>query len=64
MPDTKAPLPVIGSRCWRDLISPESGATVLSLAAETSKADPMVELAYDEGGSGWWPLSTLAFEEG
>ncbi len=30
MPDTKAPLPVIGSRCWRDLISPESGATVLS----------------------------------
>jgi hypothetical protein len=34
MTDTKAPLPVIGSRCWRDLISPESGATVLSLAPE------------------------------
>ena len=63
MPDTKAPLPVIGSRCWRDLISPESGATVLSLAAESPDADPMVELAYDEGSSGWWPLSTLMFEQ-
>ena len=26
-------------------------------------ADPMVELGYDEGGSGWWPLSTLVFEQ-
>ena len=59
MTDTKAPLPVIGSRCWRDLISPESGATVLSLLPESLNSDPMVELAYDEGGSGWWPLSTL-----
>jgi hypothetical protein len=25
--------------------------------------DPMVELTYDEGGSGWWPLSTLVFEQ-
>lgn len=64
MNDTKAPLPVIGSRCWRDLISPESGATVLSLAPESFNADPMVELAYDEGGSGWWPLSTLVLETG
>ena len=64
MTDTKAPLPVIGSRCWRDLISPESGATVLSLAAESLNADPMVELAYDEGGSGWWPLSTLVCASG
>ena len=61
MTETKAPLPVIGSRCWRDLISPESGATVLSLAGDSSDADPTVELAYDEGGSGWWPLSTLVF---
>ena len=63
MTDTKAPL-VIGSRCWRDLISPESGATVLSLAPESFNADPMVELAYDEGGSGWWPLSTVVLESG
>ncbi len=62
MTDTKAPLPVIGSRCWRDQIGSETGATVLCLAAETPEEDPMVELAYDEGGSGWWPLSTLVFE--
>ena len=61
MIDTTTPLPVVGSRCWRDLISPESGATVLSLAGDSSDADLMVELAYDEGGSGWWPLSTLVF---
>ena len=59
MPETTTALPAIGSRCWRDLISPESGATVLSLAPESLNADPMVELAYDEGGSGWWQLSTL-----
>jgi hypothetical protein len=51
----------MGSRCWRDVISPETGATVLSLVAETP--DPMVELAYEEGGNGWWPLSTLVFEK-
>ncbi len=63
MPDTTTLLPAIGSRCWRDLISPETGATVLNLAADSSDADPMLELAYDEGGSGWWPLSTLVFEQ-
>jgi hypothetical protein len=62
MPDTMTPLPAIGSRCWRDLISPETGATVLNLAADSSDVDPMLELAYDEGGSGWWPLSTLVFQ--
>ncbi len=62
MTDSTTLLPAIGSRCWRDLISPETGATVHSLAAETPESDPMVELAYDEGGSGWWPLSTLVFE--
>ena len=63
MPDTTTPLPATGSRCWRDLISPETCATVLNLAADSSDADPMVELTYDEGGSGWWPLSTLVFEQ-
>jgi hypothetical protein len=64
MPDITTPLPAIGARCWRDLISPDTGATVLNLAAvsaESSETDPMLELAYDEGGSGWWPLSTLVF---
>jgi hypothetical protein len=50
-------------RCWRDRISPKTGATVLNLAPEFSDTDPQVELAYDEGGSGWWPLSTLVFEQ-
>ena len=59
--DTTTALPVIGSLCWRNLISSESGATVLSLAPESLNAGPMVELAYDERGSGWWPLSTLIF---
>jgi hypothetical protein len=63
MTDTTKPLPVSDSRCWRDLISSESGATVLSLTGESSEDDPMVELAYDEGGSGWWPLSTLVFQQ-
>ena len=63
MTDTTTPLPAIGSRCWRDLISPESGATVLNLAVDSSDADPMLELAYNEGGSGWWPLSTLVFQQ-
>ncbi len=63
MPDTTTPVPAIGSRCWRDQVSPETGATVHSLAAGTPEDDPMVELGYDEGGSGWWPLSTLVLEQ-
>lgn len=63
MPETTTPLPAIGARCWRDLISPETGATVLSLPAEMPEDDPMVELTYDEGGSGWWPLSTVVLEQ-
>ena len=63
MSDTTTPakLPATGARCWRDRISPKTGATVLNVATEFSDTDPLVELAYDEGGSGWWPLSTLVF---
>jgi hypothetical protein len=63
MTDTTTPMQAIGTRCWRDQISPDTGATVLNLALEISDTDPLVELTYDEGGSGWWPLSTLAFEQ-
>ena len=55
------PLPAIGVPCWRDVISPSTGATVLSVENSSHAEDPMVELAYDEGGGGWWPLSTLVF---
>jgi hypothetical protein len=60
---TPAPQPEVGARCWRDRISPTTGATVLTLAAAISDTDSLVELSYDEGGSGWWPLSTLVFEQ-
>jgi hypothetical protein len=33
---------MIGSRCSRDRISPETGATVLSHAPESLNADPMM----------------------
>jgi hypothetical protein len=62
MTTTSAPLPAIGARCWRDQISPDIGATVLNLVAGIIENDPLVELAYDEGGSGWWPLSALVFQ--
>ena len=58
-----APQPEVGARCWRDQISPTTGATVLNLAAAISDTDSLVELSSDDGGSGWWPLSTLVFEQ-
>ncbi len=42
MPDTTTPLPSIGSRCWRDRISPETGAIVLNVATEFSDSDPQL----------------------
>jgi len=43
-------MPAVESRCWHDRISPETGSTVLSLATEISDTDPLVEMAYNEGG--------------
>jgi len=42
MADTTKPLPAVGSRCWRVLISTESSVTVLSLTAETPEHDPLL----------------------
>ncbi len=61
MTTSPTPLPALGVHCWRDVVSPSTGAIVLSLDASSSPEDPMVELGYDEGGGGWWPLSTLVF---
>jgi hypothetical protein len=63
MTTTSPSLPAIGARCWRDQISPHIGATVLNLVTGIIENDSLVELAYDEGGSGWWPLSTLVFQQ-
>ena len=62
MTTSSTPLAALGERCWRDLISPSTGASVFSLDSSIPE-DPMVELCYDEGGGGWWPLSTLVFEQ-
>jgi hypothetical protein len=61
MTASTTPLPDIGVRCWRYIISPSTGATVLRFESTSHPEDPMVELGYDEGGGGWWPLSTLVF---
>ncbi|MFN5119146.1 MAG: hypothetical protein ACK5JJ_13705 [Cyanobacteriota bacterium] len=61
MTTSPTPLPAIGVRCWRDVVSPSTGAMVLSLEVSGGLEEPMVELGYDEGGGGWWPLSTLVF---
>ena len=56
MPQATA-TPAIGSRCWRDRISDSTGAVVIS--AEHDGSETLLEIAYDEGGSGWWPLAAL-----
>lgn len=34
-----------------------TGATILSIVEK--EVDNMIELQYDEGGTGWWPESTI-----
>lgn len=37
-----------------------TGATVLSIQESTDERyGPVYELEYDEGGTGWWPESTI-----
>jgi len=57
---TSSATPQPGSRCWRDRISDSTGATVIRI--EPDGPDTVIELAYDEGGSGWWPLEALVFD--
>ena len=47
---------------WESTRSLASALATVVLSLESSSPDdPMVELSYDEGGGGWWPLSTLVF---
>jgi hypothetical protein len=57
---TSSAIPQPGSRGWRDRISGSTGATVITV--EPDGPDTVLELAYDEGGSGWWPLHALVFD--
>lgn len=54
--------PALGSRCWRARGRQDSGATVIGI--EQDGAEILLELAYDEGGSGWWPLAAVVFAGG
>lgn len=56
--------PAIGSRCWRGSVSgrEEGGATVIGI--EQDGGEVLLELAYDEGGSGWWPLAAVVLSAG
>ncbi len=54
--------PAIGSRCWRARGRQDSGATVIGI--DQDGGEILLELAYDEGGSGWWPLAAVVFAGG
>ena len=54
--------PALGSRCWRARGRQDSGATVIGI--EQDGAEILLELAYDEGGSGWWPLAAVVLAGG
>jgi hypothetical protein len=38
-----------------------TGAVILSISDEGEEA--VVELQYDEGGAGWWPVSAIRADE-
>jgi hypothetical protein len=49
---------VIGQRVDRIEDREVTGATVISIQGEGDAV--IVEIEYDEGGTGWWPASTLS----
>lgn len=56
---------VIGQRVRRLEDREVTGATVLSIKESPRQNDSdttIVEIQYDEGGSGWWPEKTLVAE--
>lgn len=47
----------VGDRVDRIEDRPMTGAVVL--AVEDGDEEPVLELSYDEGGTGWWPTSAV-----
>lgn len=45
----------LGQRVWRDELPNFGAATVITIEEEA------VEIAYDEGGTGWWTSDCLLF---
>jgi hypothetical protein len=51
----------IGQKVKRQEDRPEVGAVVL--AVEDGTDGQMLELSYDEGGTGWWPADAVEPDE-
>ena len=51
----------IGVRVTRKEARDVTGAEVLTIV--TGGDEPLYQIAYDEGGSGWWPETALEAEE-
>lgn len=47
----------VGDRVKRLEARPQVGAVVL--AVEDGMEEQILELSYDEGGTGWWPASAV-----
>jgi hypothetical protein len=47
----------VGDRVKRLEARPQVGAVVL--AVEDGMEEQVLELSYDEGGTGWWPASAV-----
>jgi len=48
---------IVGDRVDRIEDREVTGATIISIEGEGDKMS--VEIEYDEGGSGWWPVSAI-----
>lgn len=49
----------IGNRVDRIEDREITSATIISIQNTTDNENIIVELQYDEGGSGWWPVSAI-----
>jgi hypothetical protein len=47
----------VGDRVDRIEVRDMTGAVVL--AVEDGDEEPVLELSYDEGGTGWWPAGAI-----
>jgi len=57
LPNLMTMIPTIGSRVRR--IEDRSSVLATIIAIELLEDSFVLELAYDEGGTGWWPLDAV-----
>jgi len=53
---------VVGQHVHRIEDREVTGAVILSIQG-TGDEDVVVELQYDEGGSGWWPVTSIRADD-